>query len=169
MSKRKIEIAGEKVFLTEKEQLFADHYIITNNATESALKAGYSKNCAGQQGYENLKKPEIKKYLKLKSKPILEQLNITQERVLREIAAIAFSDISDYLNCDWSLKNLAEMDKSKTRALKHIDRNDKGFKIQLYDKLAALKILHELVIPAEVPGTKPKGLFESITDYYNSN
>lgn len=169
MAKQKIEIAGETVFLTEKEQLFAEQYIITNNATESALKAGYSENCAGQQGYENLKKPEIKKYLKLKSMPIFEQLNVSQERVLQEIVAIAFSDISDYLNSDWSLKNLEEMDKSKTSALKHIDRNDKGFKIQLHDKLAALKILHELVVPTEMPGSKQKGFFEAINDYYKSN
>ena len=49
--------------LTAKQQRFADYYIQTGNATESAIKAGYSKKTARSIGQENLTKPDIAKYI----------------------------------------------------------------------------------------------------------
>lgn len=45
--------------LTLKQQKFVDYYIETGNATESAIKAGYSRNTASETGYENLTKPHL--------------------------------------------------------------------------------------------------------------
>lgn len=45
--------------LTEKQKAFCREYIIDFNATQSAIRAGYSKKTAGAVGFENLKKPEI--------------------------------------------------------------------------------------------------------------
>ena len=61
--------------LTEKQKRFADEYIISGNATQSAIKAGYSKKTARFVGAENLTKPNIKNYIderlaKLESKRI---------------------------------------------------------------------------------------------------
>lgn len=49
--------------LTEKQKRFADYYIETGNATESAVRAGYSEKTAKEMGYENLTKPHIKSYI----------------------------------------------------------------------------------------------------------
>ena len=49
--------------LTPKQQKFADEYIKTGNATQSAIKAGYSKKSAQVIGAENLLKPMVKKYI----------------------------------------------------------------------------------------------------------
>jgi phage terminase small subunit len=49
--------------LTEKQKRFADYYIETGNATESAVKAGYSKKTSAEMGHENLRKPHIKQYI----------------------------------------------------------------------------------------------------------
>lgn len=49
--------------LTLKQKAFADYYIQTGNATESAMKAGYSKKTAAEAGSENLRKPHIKRYI----------------------------------------------------------------------------------------------------------
>lgn len=49
--------------LTPKQKAFADYYIQTGNATEAALKAGYSKKTAKDIGCENLAKPNIKNYI----------------------------------------------------------------------------------------------------------
>lgn len=49
--------------LTEKQKRFADYYIETGNATQSAVKAGYSKKTATEMGSENLRKPHIKSYI----------------------------------------------------------------------------------------------------------
>ena len=45
--------------LTTKQQRFVEEYLIDLNATQAAVRAGYSRNCAGQIGDENLKKPQI--------------------------------------------------------------------------------------------------------------
>lgn len=49
--------------MTEKQKAFADYYITSDNATQSAIKAGYSKDTAYSIGPENLKKPVIAEYL----------------------------------------------------------------------------------------------------------
>lgn len=49
--------------LTVKQKAFADYYIQLGNATEAAIKAGYSKKTAAEAGSENLRKPHIKKYI----------------------------------------------------------------------------------------------------------
>lgn len=49
--------------LTEKQKRFADYYIETGNATEAAIRSGYSKRTAKEMGYENLTKPHIKGYI----------------------------------------------------------------------------------------------------------
>jgi hypothetical protein len=49
--------------LTQKQKLFAEEYIISGNATQAAIKAGYSKKTAYSIGDENLKKPEIRAYI----------------------------------------------------------------------------------------------------------
>ena len=66
--KTEIELGNEKFLLTEKEHLFANYYLgeAKMNATEAAKLAGYSEHSARQQGYENLTKPYIKKYIQEK-------------------------------------------------------------------------------------------------------
>ena len=56
--------------LTIKQQRFADEYIISGNATEAAIKAGYSKKTANVIGVENLIKPNIKTYIDEKLKKL---------------------------------------------------------------------------------------------------
>lgn len=49
--------------LTEKERIFADEYIKTTNATQSAIKAGYAENSASVTGSKMLRKPKVRKYI----------------------------------------------------------------------------------------------------------
>ncbi|RID91195.1 terminase small subunit [Gemmobacter lutimaris] len=52
-------MAGAKRPLNDKQRAFAKEYLIDLNATQAAIRAGYSERTAGQIGYELLKKPEI--------------------------------------------------------------------------------------------------------------
>lgn len=52
--------------LTQKQRLFADEYIKSGNATQSAIKAGYSPKTVRSIGQENLTKPDIKAYIDAK-------------------------------------------------------------------------------------------------------
>lgn len=74
--------------LTLKQRKFADEYIITGNATESAIRAGYSKKTAAVIGTENLIKPNIKKYIDERLEEIQSQKVADQREVLEYLSSI---------------------------------------------------------------------------------
>lgn len=49
--------------MTPRQQKFCDEYLISGNATEAAIKAGYSRKTAKQTGSENLSKPDLQAYI----------------------------------------------------------------------------------------------------------
>jgi len=68
--------------LTAKQQRFVEEYLVDLNATQAAIRAGYSAKTAGQIGEENLKKPEIGAAVASRQQTIAAKLEITQEKVL---------------------------------------------------------------------------------------
>ena len=83
--------------LTGKQQLFVRQYLVDLNATQAAIRAGYSENCASEIGYENLRKPHIAAAI---DSAFVELGGITRSRIVDELGAIAFSDISNIVNWD---------------------------------------------------------------------
>lgn len=81
---------GEDVMkLTEKQRRFADYYIETGNATESAVRAGYSKKTAKEIGCENLTKPNIKGYIDEHLKLLADKRIMNAEEVMKLLTSIA--------------------------------------------------------------------------------
>ena len=78
--------------LNPKQQRFVDEYLVDLNATQAAIRAGYSADTAGQIGHELLKKPEIQHGLAEARKRQQERTGITADRVIAEIALMAFAD-----------------------------------------------------------------------------
>ena len=74
--------------LTLKQKAFADYYIQTGNATESAIKAGYSKKTAYSIGDENLRKPEIKKYIDERLEQISSERIADAKEVMEYLTAV---------------------------------------------------------------------------------
>jgi phage terminase small subunit len=74
--------------LTIKQQRFADEYIISGNATEAAIKAGYSKKTANVIGVENLIKPNIKTYIDERLKELSDKKIANQQEVLEYLTAV---------------------------------------------------------------------------------
>ena len=74
--------------LTLKQKKFADEYIISGNATQAAIEAGYSKKTAGQIGEQNLKKLEIKKYIDKRLKEIESKKTATQQEVIQYLTSV---------------------------------------------------------------------------------
>lgn len=75
--------------LTEKQRLFADEYIKSGNATQSAIKAGYSPKTVRSIGQENLTKPDIKAYIDRKMKEIESSKIADATEAMQGITAIA--------------------------------------------------------------------------------
>ena len=75
--------------LTPKQKAFADEYIKSGNATQAALKAGYSPKTAYSIGNENLKKPEISNYINERLKQIEDEKIMDMKEVMQHLSAIA--------------------------------------------------------------------------------
>lgn len=140
--------------LNDKQKRFCEEYLIDLNATQAAIRAGYSKSSAKEIASENLTKPNIQQYLSNRQKELQEATGITQKRVLEEYAKIAFADIRDVYNEDGSLKNISELSDEAAAALAGIETDEifEGYgeeriqtgiskKIKRWDKVKALDSL----------------------------
>lgn len=74
--------------LTAKQKLFCDEYIISLNATQAAIKAGYAEKTAYAMGAENLKKPKIQSYISERMKQKESSLIATQDEVLQYLTSV---------------------------------------------------------------------------------
>lgn len=83
--------------LRGKQQRFVDEYLVDRNATQAAIRAGYSAKTAYSIGEENLRKPEVKKAIEIGEAEIAERTKITQDMVMKELAKIGFSNMLDYI------------------------------------------------------------------------
>lgn len=75
--------------ITAKQKRFCDEYLIDMNATQAAIRAGYSKKTAGAIGSENLKKPEIRAYIDARLEPMEDNTIMRAEEVQQVITEIA--------------------------------------------------------------------------------
>ena len=74
--------------LTSKQQRFCDEYLIDLNATQAAIRAGYSKKTARQIAQETLTKPYIKEYIDARMAEKEKQLIADQDEVLRYLTSV---------------------------------------------------------------------------------
>lgn len=74
--------------LTAKQKKFCDNYIECGNATQAAIKAGYSEKTAGAIGPENLKKPMIQEYISSRTKGIENPLIASGDEILETLSQI---------------------------------------------------------------------------------
>lgn len=144
--------------LTQKQKAFVAEYLIDLNATQAAIRAGYSKKTAGQIGDENLKKPVIAKAIQEAMKARSTRTEITQDMVLNELAKIAFSDIRKVVK--WGNTELrmvdseessdlvpyhglamidsSEIDDNTAASISEVSEGRDGLKVKLHDKKGAL-------------------------------
>lgn len=83
--------------LNLKQQRFVAEYLVDKNATQSAIRAGYSAKTAYSQGQRLLKHVEVAELIATKAEKQVEKLDITAERVLRELALLGFANMEDYM------------------------------------------------------------------------
>lgn len=75
--------------LTPKQQRFVQEYLLDMNATQAAIRAGYSERTAKSIGQENLTKPDIKAAIEQAQQKVSERLGITQDWVLSNLKTVA--------------------------------------------------------------------------------
>ena len=86
--------------LTPKQERFVAEYLIDLNATQAAIRAGYSTKTAENIGWQNLRKPEIAAAVAAAKSLQLERANLSAERVLEELRRIGFADLGTLFDDD---------------------------------------------------------------------
>lgn len=114
--------------LLPKQAKFVAEYLISGNATQAALAAGYSPKTAYKIGAENLRKPQIASLLEVKQSEIaarqderLAAMELTKERVQREIARIAFFDPRKMFDKEGTPLPITELDDDTAACIVGLD------------------------------------------------
>lgn len=136
--------------LNPKQERFCQEYLIDLNATAAAKRAGYSAKTAMEQGYQLLRNTSVQKHVAELKKQRREANEATAQKVVEELAKIAFSDIRNLFNVNNSLSKVNDLGKDITAAIASIkvyEEKNQGVligetkEIKLYDKLKALELL----------------------------
>lgn len=142
--------------LTAKQKRFIDEYLVDLNATQAAIRAGYSKKTAAFIGAENLKKPQIQAEVQRRMAKRQERTEVTQDRVVEELARLAFANAADFVTvrerkietADGSVvvdsavvKYTSELTVDQQAAIAGIKQGANGVELKLCDKLKALELL----------------------------
>lgn len=138
--------------MTPKQEQFVREYLIDLNATQAAIRAGYSTKTASAIGEENLRKPEIASAIAVAQTARAERTEITADRVLKELAKIGFADLRKAVVWRGPITEAAEvvvgnqvqlvasdqLDDDTAAAISEVSQTAQGIKIKLHDKQAAL-------------------------------
>ena len=122
--------------LTAKQQRFIDEYLVDFNATQAAIRAGYREKAAYQTGAMNLRKPQIQAEIARRQRDLQKRTEVSQDRVVKELARIAFADAS--VVCVTDFDDLTE---DQRAAIQGIKPTNSGWEIKLCDKIKALELL----------------------------
>lgn len=126
--------------LTPKQELFCKEYVIDFNATQAAIRAGYKKKAAYKTASENLNKPHVAERIRELQGPVMKKPEITRERVLQELADIAFANTDDFFEGPGVLKKDI-MKSDKLGAIATFEPTMAGVKVKMNDKQKALEML----------------------------
>jgi len=85
------------VSLTAKQERFVAEYLVDLNATQAAIRAGYSEKTATEQGSRLLTNVKVQEAIAKGQNKTAEKLEITKDRIVEELAKIGFSNMLDYM------------------------------------------------------------------------
>ena len=135
-------MADTKPKLTPKQEKFCQEYMIDLNATQAAIRAGYSKDTANRIASENLTKPDIQEFITILRLETSKRTEITIDAVLNEYRKLAMFDVRKLYNDDGSIKSVSDLDDDTAGAIIGIEVIEGEFtntkKVKLSDKKGAL-------------------------------
>ena len=131
--------------LTEKQKRFVQEYLVDLNATAAAKRAGYSEKSASRIAVELLNKTQVSAEIQKQQAKRQKRVEITQEKVLEELAAIAFANGADFATVNQNgivrITPTSELPDEKRKAIASIKEGANGTEIKTYDKVRALELL----------------------------
>lgn len=154
--------------LTEKQKRFADEYLKDLNATAAARRAGYKDPNFGRQ---LLTKTNVSVYIQKRMQAQQSRTEITQDRVLQELAAIGFARGTDYAQVSKSgtvsLTPTDKLNSQQKAAVTGIKETQAGVEVKLADKVKALELLGKHLGMFDGPGVG-KSTEDRLSDYLSA-
>ncbi len=138
--------------LTPLQERFCQEYVIDLNATQAAIRAGYSKKTAYSQGQRLLKNVEVQGRITRHQKRLEVKTGVSAERVINELAKVAFANIKSVLSEGNEIKDISQLPdeigavvESIQSDIRHDSGDSEGYtekvKVKFHSKLAALNDL----------------------------
>lgn len=138
--------------MTPQQALFVQEYRKDLNATQAAIRAGYSKKTAGSQGERLLKNVEIAKAIQKATSQQLEKVELSAERVLEEMRRLGFSNVQDLFDANGDLIPIHKLTREQAACISSIEvimknatagdgKIDRVLKVKVWDKRATLEML----------------------------
>lgn len=158
--------------LTARQQRFVDEYLIDLNATQAAIRAGYSAKRASELGYQLLQKPTVQAEIKHQMAARTVRTKIDQDSVVRERAKIGFSDIRKMFDADGQPIPVHKLGDDIAAAISSVEIDDGRYRLKLWDKNKALDELMKHTASPEPESTELKtsdaDFIEAILDAVNA-
>ena len=131
--------------LTPKQQMFCKEYLIDLNATQAAIRAGYSAKTAEWIGPQLLGKSHVAAEIQDKMDKRAAKIEITADKVLQEIAKMAFANVQDLYDEHGILKPISELPRDVAAAVQSVKVNLTEAcavqEVKLWDKKGTLELL----------------------------
>ncbi|HBO9319441.1 TPA: terminase small subunit [Pseudomonas aeruginosa] len=140
--------------LTKKQRLFVDEYLLDLNATQAAIRAGYSTRRAAEIGYQLLQRPEVAQAIQAAMAERSKRTEVEADYVIRRLREIDEMDVLDILEDDGSFRSIRDWPRAWRQFLSGIeiaelfegrgdDRRIAGVlrKVKWPDKLRNLELL----------------------------
>lgn len=131
--------------MTKKQKRFVEEYLIDLNATQAAIRAGYSPDSAADIGSENLRKPDIRAHIDKAMAERSRRTGVNADRVVQELAKIAFVNAIEVIDPKTATvkENASSDDTAAIQSVKVKTFGEDGLEreIKMADKLKALELL----------------------------
>ena len=133
--------------MTPKQERFCEEYLVDLNATQAAIRAGYSEKTAKDIACQNLAKLNIQERIAGLRKEQSERTQITADRVVEELKYIGLANIKNYVDKSAkgfvTFKDIDEISEEDARAIEAIKSDYKEGKIEfkMHSKTKALEML----------------------------
>lgn len=133
--------------MTEKQKIFADEYLIDLNATR-AYKVAYPRvkndDIAAANASRLLRNAKVAAYISERMQERQKRTEVTQDRVIEELAAIAFAKATDFVQISHGnviLTDTSKLSENQIKAIAGIKEGKNGIELKLNDKEKALELL----------------------------
>lgn len=140
--------------LTPKQERFVDEYLKDLNATQAAIRAGYAPKHAHTIASQLLSKTQVSEEISIRRKAMADNCGITRDRVIKEMARLAFFDARKFFDDDGNPIHISKLDDDAAAAINGLDVSAVGnaemgigqvLKYKIPDKNKALENLAKIL------------------------